>query len=184
MAMEAVASDQKAVLCPPSTRPPKVPIPPPWDCVRLTLDKESSKAENSQSQVEKFSEEDGGHGAPFKGFVARTSSMLIGFLNKLDANHLLLFPKTLDQKNCMYKYMKDKEILKQDAVNLEVNSCKKKCFLRVLLRAYKEGVFEQGAVVCAPHITDVLTFRLSSVFIILCCIRLLSFPAVLYGFFS
>ncbi|KAL2460020.1 ribonuclease Ps [Abeliophyllum distichum] len=155
MAMEAVASDQKAKLCPPSTRPPKVPIPPPWDCVRLTFDKESSKAGNSQSQ----GEEDDGHGVPFKGFVARTSSMLIDFLNELGANRLLLFPKRLDQKNCMYKFTKDKEILKQDALNSEANSCKKQCFLRVLLLAHKEGVFEQGAVVCAPHITDVLTFR-------------------------
>ncbi|KAF9624422.1 hypothetical protein IFM89_011430, partial [Coptis chinensis] len=33
---------------------------------------------------------------------------------------------------------------------------RKLCFLRVLLRAYKEGAFEEGAVICAPRLTDIL----------------------------
>ncbi|KAM4119411.1 hypothetical protein ACJW30_03G056900 [Castanea mollissima] len=32
---------------------------------------------------------------------------------------------------------------------------RKLCFLRILLHAYKEGVFEEGAVVCAPQLTDI-----------------------------
>jgi len=36
----------------------------------------------------------------------------------------------------------------------QINYDHKLCFLRVLLHAYKEGVFEEGAIVCAPHLTD------------------------------
>lgn len=188
MAMEAVAVNHKARLLPPSKRPLEVPIPPPWDCVHRNFEKRSSKAGNSHIQAEELGtrdekiddmEKNSGcgeshtrisdrHVTPFEGIIARTSCMLSDFLNNITGNHLLLFPRMPGQKNCLSKFMRDKEFLKQDTVTSEVKCGKTQCYLRVLLRAFKEGVFEQGAVVCAPHAADIMlwTARYSSNYII------------------
>ncbi|KAK4482564.1 hypothetical protein RD792_009724 [Penstemon davidsonii] len=148
MTMEAAVSNQEAELRPPSKRPLEVPIPPPWNCVSLNFEKLSNKNSGSEKSETKLLE---CLDVQFEGFVARTSLMLNNFLN---TTHLVLFPRTPDQKNSMYKLMKDEELLKQDTIIPDVKNKKAQCFVRVLLRAYKEGVFEQGAVVCAPHISD------------------------------
>ncbi|KAI3459664.1 hypothetical protein Pfo_016327 [Paulownia fortunei] len=182
MAMEAVEINHKARLRPPFIRPLEVPIPPPWDCVHLTLEKRSSKTGNSHSQAEELGAQNGKnddiekksgcgksqitisdcHDTAFEGIIARTSCILSDFLNNNSGNHLLLFPRTSDQNNCLYKFMRDKEFLKQDTVISEVKCGKTLCYLRVLLRACKEGVFEQGALVCAPHAADIMLWTSSS----------------------
>ncbi|KAL0368530.1 UNVERIFIED_CONTAM: hypothetical protein Scaly_1071900 [Sesamum calycinum] len=177
MAMEAAALSQKSRLLPPSKRPLEVPIAPPWHCVLLTSAKRLSEVGKSGSQVEELGTQDEKidvsyqkletsrsdcHGVPFEGIIARTSSMLNDFLNNISGDHLLLFPNIRDQKSCLYKLMKDEEFLKADTTISEVQCGKTQCYIRVLLRAYKEGVFEQGAVVCAPHVADIMLWTARS----------------------
>ncbi|KAK4388069.1 hypothetical protein Sango_2413500 [Sesamum angolense] len=177
MAMEAAALSQKSRLLPPSKRPLEVPIAPPWHCVLLTSAKRLGEVGKSGSQVEELGTQDEKidvsyqkletsrsdcHGVPFEGIIARTSSMLNDFLNNISGDHLLLFPNICDQKSCLYKLMKDEEFLKADTTISEVQCGKTQCYIRVLLRAYKEGVFEQGAVVCAPHVADIMLWTARS----------------------
>ncbi|KAK6138425.1 hypothetical protein DH2020_027835 [Rehmannia glutinosa] len=167
MAMEAVEINQKERLRPPSKRPLEVPIPPPWDCVHLTLGKRSSKAGNSHSQVEEISaqnekNDDMEKKSAFEGIIARTSCILSDYLNNTNGSHFLLFPRKSDQKDNLCKFMRDEEFLKQDTVISEVKCGKTLYYLRVLLRACKEGVFEQGAVVCAPLPSDIMLLKSSS----------------------
>ncbi|KZV33288.1 hypothetical protein F511_05411 [Dorcoceras hygrometricum] len=42
-----------------------------------------------------------------------------------------------------------------------MNRGETQCFLRVRLRAYKKGVFEQGAMVCAPNAVDIMSWTRS-----------------------
>ncbi|GFP87150.1 hypothetical protein PHJA_000858700 [Phtheirospermum japonicum] len=160
MAMEAVETNQKASLRPLSKSPLEIPIPPPWDCVHLTLEKISSKSENPISQpAELDAKNDLNPG--FEGVIARTSCILSDCMNNIGFDHLLLFPMKPDQNNNLNKFMRDKEFIKSDAVVSEVKCGETLYYLRVLLRAYKEGVFEQGAVVCAPLPTDIMLWKSS-----------------------
>ncbi|XP_057783639.1 ribonucleases P/MRP protein subunit POP1 [Salvia miltiorrhiza] len=179
MEMEAATVNHKAMLVPPSKRQPKVPIPPPWDCVLYNSGKKVSKAGNIEADalgtqdeksddMEKNFASEKSHdrisdcqGTPFEGVVARTSSMLNDFLNNISGNRLL-FPSIPGQENCLHKFMRNKDFLKQDIALSEMKLGKTPCFVRVLLRAFKEGVFEQGAVVCAPLATDIRLWTASS----------------------
>lgn len=164
MAKEALAVHHKANLVPPSKRPLEVPIPPPWNCVVSNFEKGLSKAGFSCTQADELSipdkriddvEKYSYHQITrFEVTIARTSRMLSDFTG----NNLLLFPKLPGQNNSLYKSMRDKDFPKQDTVISEVKLGKRPCLLRVLLSAFKEGVFEQGAVVCAPHAADVLAW--------------------------
>ncbi|KAH6778154.1 hypothetical protein C2S52_006324 [Perilla frutescens var. hirtella] len=179
MAKEAAAINHKAMLVPPSKRPLEVSIPPPWDCVLPDFGKRLSEAGNIQAEalgtedgqiddMEKNSGVEKSHdiisdcqGTPFEGIVARTSSMLNDFLNNISGNRLL-FPRIPGQENCLHKFMRNKDLLKQDIVISEMKCGKTPCFLRVFLHAFKEGVFEQGAVVCAPLASDIMLWTASS----------------------
>lgn len=85
--------------------------------------------------------------------------MLTGFLNTINDNHLLLFPHDkIKNTSILSKIIKDEKILDQvpnTSTFLENGSRKKLCFVRVVLRAYKEGVIEDGALVCAPSMDDI-----------------------------
>ncbi|KAK1256802.1 hypothetical protein QJS04_geneDACA024758 [Acorus gramineus] len=136
MAAEANAFDHIAELRPPSMKPIKVPIPSPWLCIRSTLiERDISKT-------------------IFQGFIARTSNVLKDNLRKIYGRQLLLFPRvTLGKRPFSELLVNDRirwvpRCVSQKPVNQEL------CFLRVLLRAHKEGFIEGGAVVCAPHIND------------------------------
>ena len=71
-------------------------------------------------------------------------------------DQLLLFPHVPDMKNNIAKFMKDDSRLSQgpNGATCLINDGGRLCYLRVLLHAYKGGVFEEGAVVCAPHYVD------------------------------
>ncbi|KAG6653180.1 hypothetical protein CIPAW_05G057800 [Carya illinoinensis] len=175
MATEDVASTKKAERCPPDVRPWKVPIPPPWDTIRLALNKRPRRVGNRET----YNEEDitngnslaisnsGNcassvfvhHSNAFDGMVARTCFVLTDFLREIQGDNLLLFPQLLDQKTSIFKLMKDESMLGLSLKGVAQSSYDRKlCFVRVLLNAYKEGVFEEGAVVCAPQLTDVSLF--------------------------
>lgn len=156
---EAASSDDKAKLRPPSMRAFRVPIQLPWECVHSTLSEKSIRVGDSQSNLEELCAKNMANclDVPFEGFVARTSHTLTNFLSKINGDHLFLFPNMYDKTKCISKFMKDEGMHKpgpNGAVSL-INHGKRLCFLRVLLHAYKEGAFEGGAVVCAPHLTDI-----------------------------
>ncbi|KAK9281384.1 hypothetical protein L1049_004284 [Liquidambar formosana] len=182
MATEAAASDQKMERRPPAMRSLRVPIPPPWDSVRLAFDKGPTGVLCSHPH-EKICSEDvvsgnlltksdyqncdkasvGHHVVSFQGFVARTSNILSNFLNEIHGDHLLLFPNLPGRKMSFYEFIKDERKLSlgQNGAT-QLNYDRKLCFLRVLLHTYREGVFEEGAVVCAPHPTDISLWTSSS----------------------
>lgn len=160
---EAAASNKKDELRPPIARPPKVPVPPPWNSIWVTLEKEANNVEipmekNTVASNSESLESDKNLSSNFvdkvNAVVARTSSMLRDFLEKIHGDHLLLFPKVPDKERNL-KIVKEKSDYRN--VQNEVQSIKYEpplCFLRVFIRAYKEGVFEEGAVVCAPRLSD------------------------------
>ncbi|KAG6653175.1 hypothetical protein CIPAW_05G057200 [Carya illinoinensis] len=175
MATENVASTKKAERCPPDVRPWKVPIPPPCDTIRLALNEGPRRVGNRET----YNEEDitngnslaisnsGNcassvfvhHSNAFDGMVARTCFVLTDFLREIHGDHFLLFSQLLDHKTRIFKLMKDESIFGLSLKGVTQSSYDHKlCFVRVLLHAYKEGVFEQGAVVCAPQLTDVSLF--------------------------
>lgn len=169
---EAAASNLKEELRPPSIRPLKVPIPPPWDSVWVTLNRGLLRVGDPQICIENdnnsllpnsdcaYSDVKliGGEGNLLDGFVARTSCMLINFLNEIQGNDLLLFPNKIvdDRMTSFLKVMKNRDKLGQTQnqnTNIIYNG--KLCFLRVTLHAYTGGRFEEGAVVCSPFLTDI-----------------------------
>lgn len=178
MKMEAAAADEKVERNPPSMRPFGVPILPPWNSVHLALDKRSFVERNYQVQCKDFSTKERTKNSlvdysdcrtcspdaddhchiPFVGFIARTSYILSQFLDKINGSHLLLFPKFPNRKECISNFIKDEKMVNEhsDKVIYRVNYGPKLCFVRVLLRAYSKGFFEGGAVVCAPHVDDIL----------------------------
>lgn len=172
-AREATASNLKEELRPPAARPLKVPILPPWDSVRITLNRGLNRVGNPQICIEGNQDSDivlpnsvcancdvtllGSHGNLLGGFVARTSCTLTNFLNEIQGNHLLLFPyKIADGKTSFLKFVTDENTLGQGQNQInDIVYNRNPCFLRVILRAYQEGCFEEGAVVCAPCLSDV-----------------------------
>lgn len=163
MAMEKVITDQKVSLRPTSKKPLAIPIPPPWHSVRLNYDigsgcgSEDKKLDGMVKHPGYATSEAkmlNNPGFPLEDQIARTSSMLSDFFNTINLDNLYLFPRMPYQKSCTYEVMKDKEIPSQETIVSEAEHDKGRCFLRVLLRAYRKGVFEQGAVVCAPLAAD------------------------------
>lgn len=167
-ATEAAVSNLKEELRPLAIRPLRIPIPPPWGTVQVSLNrvltrvgdpKEKQDNHNLIAKVEHACCDDrllDGHDTSSECSVARTSSSLTNFLHEIKGNHLLLFPQVADRRTCFSKLANDenKLWLAQNGIsNVIYNG--KLCFLRVFLHAYKEGSFEEGAVVCAPRLTDI-----------------------------
>ncbi|KAL5579443.1 hypothetical protein UlMin_011885 [Ulmus minor] len=169
---EAAASNLKEEFRPQATRPWRIPIPPPWDSVGVTLKEcftrvgdpklcSQQKQDSGNLQSKSVCANDdvrllGGVGNLLDGFVARTSYTLTNFLKEINADHLLLFPQVADRKTCFSQFLKDESKLRQSQKGIaNIIHNRRLCFLRVLLHAYKEGSFEEGAVVCAPRLTDI-----------------------------
>ncbi|KAK7269596.1 hypothetical protein RIF29_22329 [Crotalaria pallida] len=176
--MEAKATeiDKKADLRPPSKRQMRVPILPPWHVVRFTLNKEIVVLENSDVstrkdltnanslpntsqrsfKISKFDSENNS----FDGTVARTGCMLTTFLDEAKAGQLLLFPYS-DRKARISKFLNG-ELKLDPSHRSTVIYDHKLCFLRVHLHPFKEGFFEEGAVICAPCPSDISIWTLRS----------------------
>ncbi|KAK6941106.1 LOW QUALITY PROTEIN: Pop1, N-terminal [Dillenia turbinata] len=177
MTNEAAASFQEMERRPRTMRHMRVPIPPPWDCLPHVFDKLSGKLEDPQSHCKKIcgsvvngsstAEMDCGVTSltqQFQGFVARTSSLLTGLLDEIRGiNSVLIFPKESDRNFHSSKSEKVQgEVSRHSEEMSQVSYGQKLFFVRVLLHAHKEGVFEEGAVVCAPRLDDVILFTSSS----------------------
>ncbi|KAK9086285.1 hypothetical protein Syun_028679 [Stephania yunnanensis] len=169
MATQATASDQLAERRPLAMRPFRVPIPPPWNCIRSTYDLRSTSIEETQAAGGQVLLAEASPGTKncdlessepdsslFKGFfVIRTSNILRMFLNYIYGNNnVLLFPNALIGKKA--EFFKAQEHLSfglKGATHIPFD--RKLCFVRVCLYAYKDGAFEEGSVVCAPHPADI-----------------------------
>ncbi|XP_037491232.1 uncharacterized protein LOC105640062 isoform X2 [Jatropha curcas] len=179
MATEAVALHQKAERLCHAVRPLKLPIPPPWDSVRVTVDKmcvagQDASVSTAKDMIDYNLSLNSGcrdsctasslrvDGNSFDGIVARTSSILTDFLNEINSDNLLLFPQVPERKLSLVEVMKDESKFGQLHNGIQITCDRKLCFVRVLLHAYKEGVFEEGAVVCAPCLSDVSLWTLRS----------------------
>ncbi|KGN53376.1 ribonucleases P/MRP protein subunit POP1 isoform X1 [Cucumis sativus] len=181
MSKEATAVDNK-VECSTSScsRSLKVPIPPPWDSVQMTLCKEPDGVEKNGAFTEKnMTHADtssivydancetavvGVHDHKFfDGIVARTSSSLFEFLSDIKLEHLPLFPQGREKKARILEFLNKSTV---DQCKSSINQfcyTGKSCFLRVILRAYKKGAFEEGAVICAPKSADLSLWTSRSV---------------------
>lgn len=173
---EAAASKLKDEQRPPAVRPFRVPIPFPWNVVRNAVDNVSMRLQDTRDSCEANRVIGGSltisncpkcelasicH--PFEELIARTSNTLTDFLNGIHADRLLLFPQHADGKNNLVKFMKDESSLSKDPDGIrQLSPNHKLCLLRVQLHAFKEGVFEEGAVVCAPCFSDISLWTSSS----------------------
>ncbi|KAK7262442.1 hypothetical protein RJT34_30015 [Clitoria ternatea] len=170
MEAKVAAFDKKTELLPPSVSCLRVPILPPWGIVHNTFDKEISAIETLDLPTRedlpdanllpnlcpgspKTSKVDSQSNS-FDGTVARTGCELNTFLNENKAGQLLLFPFAADGNARISKFIKGE--LKLDVRHRSPAIYDHKlCFLRVLLHPFKEGCFEEGAVICAPYPSDI-----------------------------
>ncbi|MCL7030627.1 hypothetical protein MKW94_017671 [Papaver nudicaule] len=172
---EAAVSDKKIELRPPAMRPPRVPIPPPWGSISIRFFVEGSIISGGfQASCKKSSSTDINLGKScadlgnkihsslqeqdesfFEGSIARTSNMLRTYMNETHGGHLLLFPDA-EMRLKAFSEMLNSEVnvIQRPQLAYQKSANWKPCFLRVHIRAYKEGVFEDGAVVCAPRLSD------------------------------
>ncbi|PIA27087.1 hypothetical protein AQUCO_08300052v1 [Aquilegia coerulea] len=197
MAAESIASDEKMELRPLAMRPLKVPIPPPWESVRHAFEDQITNVGDIQdiheeknacdslddigsanSELEVLAQGD----FPFKGFIARTSSILSCHLKEICGGHLLLYPNEQMGKKTTLLENRDK-IVPGPGGDCHLRFDRKLCFVRVIIRAYREGAFEEGSVVCAPHLTDISLLKSRSVFVFWLYLLLRSFFFVQFNFF-
>ncbi|CAI0452243.1 unnamed protein product [Linum tenue] len=149
---EGTSTSKKEELKPLAVKSFEVPIPPPWNTVRASLGREFNGL-----QVAVHSEKDT-ISSRLNGFVARTSSLMLDILKEIQGDNLFLFPQVPNSDSRLLASMKD-----EIKVGNGVDDCSepinndhhKLCFLRVLLNTFKEGVIEEGAVVCAPLASDI-----------------------------
>ncbi|XP_045830019.1 ribonucleases P/MRP protein subunit POP1-like [Trifolium pratense] len=177
MAAKAAECNEKEELRPPYVRNLRVPILPPWGIVHATFNKEFSTMEtpdlsaredltnaNSVSnscsgnfEISNFDSENS-----FDGTVARTDHVLTTLLDETKTGPLLLFPYAADGKARISKFIKG-ELMLDMRHKSSVIYDRKLCFIRVHLQPFKEGFFEEGAVICAPHPSDISLWTSSSV---------------------
>ncbi|CAH8306635.1 unnamed protein product [Eruca vesicaria subsp. sativa] len=152
---EAADLEEKAQRRPLAVRPSRIPIPPPWNSIHVTRRVKQSldqKLKSGQtSGVEIFS--NGGN--LFDGMVARTSDSLTTFLQPFTSDNSLLLSlhNTSKPNTNLVETIQEDET--KTRAQIHKKSDNKLCLVRVLLHAFKEGSFEEGAVVCAPSLADV-----------------------------
>ncbi|XP_065860305.1 ribonucleases P/MRP protein subunit POP1 isoform X2 [Euphorbia lathyris] len=169
MATEGANAEQEAEQLPIAVRPLKVPIPSLWNSILVSVDKRSlatqgASISNSEAVVDDDKLLNSGSGATnttalavdsnsFNAIVARTSDELTAFMNEINGDHVLLFPQVPNRRS--FELIKNESNLGHPQNGSQIPDDRKLCFVRVLLHAYKEGFFEEGAVVCAPTPIDV-----------------------------
>lgn len=166
----AAAVDSALENLPPATRPFKIPIQLPWnsewfafnrgavDAKKIEFSSSGESNGNYSSELEdKHSDiSHVNNGGSSEVFVARTSRMLTSFLKEISGDDMLLFPKGTDRPS--FSKLRINEAKISQASNLAtLTNDRRLCYLRVVLHAFKEGVFDERAVVCAPRFSDVTT---------------------------
>ncbi|OVA00036.1 Ribonuclease P/MRP [Macleaya cordata] len=156
--------------------PPRVPVPPPWGNVRFAFEQGLISVGDIQASNENICSGEMGPANSFvdsdinscdsrsleqansfsEGFVARTCNMLTNYLSDVHRDDLLLFPNVAMRKTGFSKMMLNDEgkPSRRPEVANQILVDQKLCFIRVHLWVYKEGAFEEGAMVLAPHLSD------------------------------
>jgi len=168
---EAADFDKVSERCPVAKRPPRVPVPPLWHCIMTSFHKDdvilgfpevddlvranmilpkslsvhskSGDAEPLQANV-----------ASLQLHVPRTAQMLRQYVEEFDMKYLISSSDMnvdSDQPN-----LASNDTVKMPRLVSEL------CLTRVLIRAFKEGSFEEGAVVCAPLPSDLSAWKIRS----------------------
>ncbi|CAA7028008.1 unnamed protein product [Microthlaspi erraticum] len=150
---EAAELEEKAQRCPPAVRPFRIPIPPPWNSIHVTRSVGESSNQKLTSDGTTGVEIISDGGSLFDGIVARTSDSLNAFLQTYAKDNLLLSPHSNSKPNA--NLMKTLQEDETKAIAQIHQSSDKLCLVRVLLHAFKEGSFEDGAVVCSPSLADI-----------------------------
>ena len=132
-ATETAASNLKEELRPPALRPVRVPILSPWNSIRVSLEKGPTKVRNTET----FRQEP---------WIRSSSS------SNLECEN---YDVTFGPGNSFDGFVTRTSFSLTNFLNEFRGFVTRTCFVRVLLHAYKEGFFEEGAVVCAPQVTDI-----------------------------
>lgn len=150
---EAADLEEKAQRRPPAIRPFRIPIPPPWNSIHVTRYIGESSNQKLTSDGTNGVENSSYGGNLFDGVVARTSDSLTTFLQTFTSDNLLLFPHNISKpKTNLMKTLQEDDTKVRAQI---YESSNKLCLVRVLLHAFKEGTFEEGAIVCAPSLADI-----------------------------
>ncbi|XP_066395626.1 ribonucleases P/MRP protein subunit POP1-like [Miscanthus floridulus] len=168
---EAAGFDKVAERCPVAKRPPSVPVPPLWHCIMTCFHKDdgilgvlevddlvrANMASPKNSSVHSKSgdaEASQANVASLQLHVPRTTQMLRQYVEDFDLKYLSSssdMKVDSDQPNLAYN-----DTVKMARFSSEL------CLTRVLIRAFKVGSFEEGAVVCAPFPSDLSAWKIRS----------------------
>lgn len=149
MATKAAESEENLKRRPLAMRPFSIPIPPPWETIRSSINSEVIQSKNTHLLdpcETNLNRTIGPCGSSFQFFLPRTSNILAQFLGEIGGHHLLLFPHLPDLNNNISVFMKNDDKIRERSHI--INYGQRLCFLRVVLEACRGGVFEEGAVVC------------------------------------
>uniref|UniRef100_A0A0D9XV99 Uncharacterized protein n=1 Tax=Leersia perrieri TaxID=77586 RepID=A0A0D9XV99_9ORYZ len=169
LAEEAAVFDKATSCRPSSMRPPRVPVPPLWHCIvasfrrgdgilnSLEVDdlKPVATVLSECLPVNSISGDAESLPAPtsFQLLVPRTIQVLRQYAKDFDAKYM----NSSDMESVADK----SNLVSGGNVNM-VCSINRLCLVRVLLRAFKEGSFEEGAVICAPLPPDLSAWKTRS----------------------
>lgn len=162
MAEEAAVLDKATNCRPSSMRPPRVPVPPLWHCVIASFRKGDGILSNLEDDLKSVATvlsesilvnsnsgdaESSPTSAPtsFQLLVPRTIQVLRQYVKKIDEKYL--------NSSDMEAVTGKSSLVSGDNVKTGC-SVNRLCLVWVLIRAFKEGSFEEGAVVCAPLPSD------------------------------
>uniref|UniRef100_A0A7N0UN87 Uncharacterized protein n=1 Tax=Kalanchoe fedtschenkoi TaxID=63787 RepID=A0A7N0UN87_KALFE len=195
-AAEAAKLNLEADRRPLAVSPIRVPIQTPWNCVQLALDADFSKPVPSNStknipeaivvhddlsgKLDKAASDSiqQNHDATrFPGTVARTSSELVSFADQNIGQNFPLFPFSMN-KNRLSDWELSENIDQAQNGFAPQEKNRNLFFVRVTLHAFKEGVFEEGAVVCAPSPADVQSWKSSFCSVIVHKTEMCSFHSI------
>ncbi|KAM0858248.1 hypothetical protein ACQ4PT_047954 [Festuca glaucescens] len=167
----AAVSDKAAESLPAAKRPPRVPVPPLWHCIIASLHEEDStvrrlEVDDSKPSAMVLTEccpvnSNCGDSGPSPTVVAsvqlvvpRTLQMLRQYVKELDMKSLSSSSEMeidTDQPNFVF-----------GGTVKTTSSLNGLRLVRVLIRAFQEGSFEEGAVVCAPLSSDLVAWKTRS----------------------
>ncbi|GJN25825.1 hypothetical protein PR202_gb13705 [Eleusine coracana subsp. coracana] len=172
MAKQAAVLDKTFECRPVAKRPPRVPIPPLWHCILACYGKDGGVLRGLEA-------DDLMHTTVVLPKVSPTNSVSGGsepLQGKFPASLQPHVPRTIQTlrqyvKEFDMKYLSSSSGMEMaiDQPNLASNSTVKTtcsfdklCLARVLIRSFKEGCFEEGAVVCAPFLSDLSAWKIRS----------------------
>ncbi|KAG0479747.1 hypothetical protein HPP92_010605 [Vanilla planifolia] len=144
MACEAAIAEEAAKRRPPLVRPMSVPLAPPWDSVAYSLhhgvkDHESGYTNGNFAEDNSLNMESQDYTQPP---TVESAELFDGSILRTSND----FNGRLEENGCK-GYL---------------NFGRGLCFVRVLIHAYKEGSFEEGAVVCSLALSDLPAWKPST----------------------